>query len=104
MPDTTHRFKAARGPIDRATVATFATIAVALGLAPAWGREAARGPAQPTAQPFESFLEMDEPGGTPVFPAGFDADIVLAQKVQDPAIETVDEMDTRRPPARHRGR
>ena len=100
MPDTTHRFKAARGPIDRATVATFATIAVALGLAPAWGREAARGPAQPTAQPFESFLEMDEPGGTPVFPAGFDADIVLAQKVQDPAIETVDEMDTRRPPAR----
>ena len=100
MPDTSHRFKATRGLIDRAGVATLATIAVALGLAPAWGREAASGPAQRAAQPFESFLEMDESAGTPVSPAGFDADIVLVQKVQDPAIETVDEMDTRRPSAR----
>ena len=46
------------------------------------------------------FAENADGGSLPIPPLPFDPDVVLAQKIQDPAIETVDEMTARPSAAR----
>jgi hypothetical protein len=77
-----------------------ASLLILTALAAAAGSAAAAEVFPPAApEPEEMLLIEDLSDAMIVPPVAFEPDLVLAQKVQDPAIETVDEMDTRRAPS-----